>query len=142
MVIVQHLTSKLVIMEKYFKIFIVISILLLTACEEGREAGDLYGQWRMNGSDSKFIAFSGSVTVLRSTNKNILENQIFGNFQHTGDSLFIQCYSVESKASDTVTVENGFGFKPFNNIRMKIESLDSDKLILTKDNKVWSFEKY
>lgn len=142
MVIVQRLTSKLVIMAKYFKVIIALSLLLITACEEGGEAGDLYGQWKMKGSDTKFIAFSGSVTVLRSTNNNKLENQVFGNFQHTGDSLFIQCYSVEGKASDTLTVENGYGFKPFTNIRLKIRSIDGDNLILTKDDKVWSFEKY
>jgi len=129
-------------MANYFKILIISASFLMTSCQEGKEAGDLHGQWKMDGSDSKYIAFSGSVSVFRSININKLENQVYGNFQHIGDSLFIQCYSIEGEPTDTTAVEIGYGFKPFNNIRMKIESLDSDKLILSKDNKVWSFEKY
>ena len=114
------------------------AIFLLTSCQEGGEAGDLFGQWRQTGSDTNYMSFSGSVAAFRTS----VEGRVYGNFQHKGDSLFIQCYSVEGLRSDTVIVEESFGFKPFNNIRVKIEALDNDHLILTKEQQSWSFYKY
>jgi hypothetical protein len=43
---------------------------------------------------------------------------------------------------DTIVVERTFGFSPFNNIRLKIESINTDHLVLSKDGRIWSFEKY
>ena len=111
---------------------------ILTACQEGREAGDLWGQWQLDGSDSQFISFSGSVTQL----KNIGEGEVYGNFQHQGDSLFMQYYSKKGEKTDTIVVEQSFGFRPFNNVRVRIATLDNDHLVLTKDNRTWSFCKY
>jgi hypothetical protein len=39
-------------------------------------------------------------------------------------------------------VEVTFGFKPFNNIRLRIEDLNSDHLVLSKDGRIWSFYPY
>ena len=125
-------------MAKYFKFFVVFSLFFLASCQEGGEAGDLWGQWRMTGSDDKYLSFSGSVFVFRGLSKG----EVYGSFQHTGDSLFMQCYSVYELPSDTIMVEETFGFKPFNNIRVKIETLDGDILVLSKDDKTWSFYKY
>ncbi len=123
----------------YKRLFIFTSsLLLLTSCQEGGDAGDLLGQWRLTGSDTRYISFSGSIAWL----KNLNENQVYANFQHVGDSLFIQCYSIEGIPRDTLLVEESFGFRPFNNIRLKIEALTSDRLQLRKDNQAWSFEKY
>ena len=108
------------------------------SCQEGREAGDLLGQWRMVGSDTKYISFSGSITWIRC----LPDDEVFGNFQHIGDSLFIQCYSIEGNVADTILIEEKYAFKPFNNIRVKIESLTSDKLIISKNSQNWSFDKY
>ena len=69
-------------------------------------------------------------------------DQVYGNFQHQGDSLFIQCYSINEEIEDTIAVEEGFGFKPFNNIRVKIEILNGDILVLSKDGQKWNFRKY
>jgi hypothetical protein len=126
-------------MAKYFK-YLILSFFhfLIFSCQEGGDAGDLFGQWRLAGSDTKYISFSGSITWIKSLN----ENELYGNFQHVGDSLFIQCYSIKGIPIDTALVENSFGFKPFNNIRMKIESLSSDHLLLRKDNQTWLFDKY
>lgn len=98
----------------------------------------MFGQWRMTGSDTQYISFSGSVTLLRNT----AEGEVFGNFQHVGDSLFIQCYSIEGEPYDTVIVEDFFGLKPFNNIRLKIENLDNEHLVLNQGDQIWSFYKY
>lgn len=125
-------------MARFFKILSLTAIILLTACDEGRDAGDLHGQWRMSGSDTKFIGFSGSVTMFRS----LMEGEVFGNFQHVGDSLFIQCYSIKELQTDTTIVEESYGFRPFNNIRLKIESIDDDNLLLSKEDRKWSFYKY
>ena len=111
---------------------------LFTSCQEGGDAGDLFGQWRLEGSDTKYISFSGSIAWI----KNLNENELYGNFQHVGDSLFIQCYSINGIPEDTTLVENSFGFRPFNNIRLKIETLSSDRLLLRKDNQTWIFDKY
>jgi hypothetical protein len=125
-------------MARFFKILSLTAIILLTACDEGRDAGDLHGQWRMSGSDTKFIGFSGSVTMFRS----LTEGEVFGNFQHVGDSLFIQCYSIKELQTDTTIVEESYGFRPFNNIRLKIESIDDDNLLISKGDRKWSFYKY
>ena len=124
----KHLISYLLILTSY----------LFISCQEGRDAGDLFGQWRLSGSDTKYISFSGSIVWI----KNLNENELYGNFQHVGDSLFIQCYSIKGIPEDTTLVENSFGFRPFNNIRLKIETLSSDRLQLRKDNLTWSFDKY
>lgn len=112
--------------------------LLLTSCQEGGDAGDLLGQWRLSGSDTQYISFSGSIVWM----KKLKENELYGNFQHVGDSLFIQCYSIKGIPEDTTLVEERFGFRPFNNIRLKIESLSSDRLQLRQNHQTWSFEKY
>lgn len=128
-------------MAKYFKptlLFFYSCILLLPSCQEGGEAGDLFGQWRIIDSNTNFISFSGSTALLRDVSKG----QVFGNFQHVGDSLFIQCYSIYGKQIDTLLVEDSFGFRPFNNIRAKIVTLDSDQLVLSKDDQTWSFRKW
>lgn len=127
-------------MARFYKqlFFLTSFIFLLSSCQEGGEAGDLFGQWRMKGTDTKYICFSGSVTLLRS----IDEGEVFGNFQHEGDSLFIQCVSVNALPTDTAFIENGFDFKPFDNIRLKINTLNDNDLVLSKDGKTWNFYKY
>ena len=141
MATVQHSTSKLVIMARFYKFLFAPLLLLslfLSSCQEGGDAGDLLGQWRLSGSDTQYISFSGSIIWM----KNLKENELYGNFQHVGDSLFIQCYSIKGIPEDTILVENSFGFRPFNNIRLKIETLSSDRLLLRQNNQTWSFEKY
>lgn len=126
-------------MAKYYKILLTSAILLLTSsCQEGGDAGDLLGQWRLSGSDTKYISFSGSIVWM----KSLGENELYGNFQHEGDSLFIQCYSINGIPEDTMLVENSFGFKSFNNIRLKIETLSSECLLLRQNNQTWTFDKY
>ena len=129
-------------MARFFKYIILLtsSILLLTSCQEGSDAGDLLGQWRMNNTDNQYMSFSGGIVWIKTVpDKNF---GVFGNFQHKGDSLFIQCFSKEELKSDTVMVEESFGFKPFNNIRVKIESLNGDIMVLSKDGQKWNFHKY
>ena len=141
MATVQHSTLKSVIMARSYKSLfasLLLLSLLLSSCQEGGDAGDLFGQWRLSGSDTQYISFSGSIVWM----KNLKENELYGNFQHVGDSLFIQCYSIKSIPEDTTLVEERFGFRPFNNIRLKIESLSSDRLQLRQNHQTWSFEKY
>ncbi len=112
-------------------------VVLLAACTEGREAGDLWGQWRMDGSDTKYLSFSGEITLFRSLG----QGEVFGKFQHQGDSLFIQCFSFDNPV-DTMIVEQTFDMKPFSNIRLKIEQLDGDRLVVSKGSQRWGFEFY
>lgn len=125
-------------MVRFFRRVFVFTVLCLAACQEGREAGDLLGQWRVEGTDAQYVSFAGSVALFRL----IGEGEIYGNFQHVGDSLFMQCVSVESEKNDTIIVEDTFGFKPFSDIRVKIETLNDEALVLSKDGKFWSLEKY
>lgn len=128
--IIRHLTSYILLLTS--------SIFLLTSCQEGGEAGDLFGMWHMSDSDTGYLSFSGSVSLFQTS----VEKRVYGNFQHQGDSLFIQCYSAKELKSDTVMVEESFGFKPFNNIRVRIESLNGDVMVLSKDGQKWNFYKY
>ena len=127
-------------MARFFKYIILLtsSLFLLTSCQEGGEAGDLFGMWQMAESDTGYLSFSGSISLFQ----NSIGNRVYANFQHQGDSLFIQCYSADELKTDTVMVEESFGFKPFNNIRVKIESLNGDILVLSKEGKTWNFYKY
>lgn len=131
-------------MARYFKSALIIIFLLalplslFTSCQEGHEAGDLLGQWRMEGSDSQYISFSGSLTLIR----NIGDREVWGHFQHQGDSLYIQCYSVNNAAADTLLVEQLYGFTPFSDIRLRIQTINSDRLVLTKGAKTWNLYKY
>ena len=142
-------------MERYYKLgFRLFSYLLpltsylllltsLTSCQEGHEAGDLFGQWRLD--DTKHLSFSGSIASFRSSSSSSNNNwsqEVFANFQHVGDSLFIQCSSIKQELADTLMVENDFGMKPFTNIRVKIDAVDSDHLLLSKDGQQWSFKKW
>lgn len=128
--IIRHLTSYILLLTS--------SIFLLTSCQEGGEAGDLFGMWHMSDSDTGYLSFSGSVSLFQTS----VEKRVYGNFQHQGDSLFIQCYSAKELKSDTIMVEESFGFKPFNNIRVKIEALNGDVMVLSKDGQKWNFYKY
>lgn len=129
-------------MERFFKYTLIVlltsTLFSLASCQEGSEAGDLLGQWRMSGSDKHYVSFSGSVARIRI----IDEGDVFGKFQHAGDSLFIQCVSIDGIPSDTIMVEERYGLGPFTDIRLKIETLDSDHLVLTKGQQLWSFYKY
>ena len=127
-------------MARFFRNIILLTsyIFLLSSCQEGGEAGDLWGQWHQADSDTKYISFSGSITWI----KNLNDNEVYGNFQHQGDSLFMQCFSKLGIAADTMLVEQTFGFGPFTDIRLKIDQLDDDNLVLSKDNQRWSFYKY
>jgi ATP-dependent helicase HrpB len=62
--------------------------------------------------------------------------------QHQGDILLIQCYAVRAIAADTLIVTKSFGFPSFTDIRVKITTLDNDNLVLSKENRTWSFYKY
>ena len=127
-------------MARFFKYVLLLTsaFFLLPSCQEGRDAGELWGQWRMKNTDDKYISFSGSITLFRDAKGSF----VFGNFQHTGDSLFIQCSSIDGVPRDTVYIEEHFGFKPFTNIRLRIDHLDSEDLTLSQDGKTWSFYKY
>ena len=46
------------------------------------------------------------------------------------------------KYGDDATADYKIGFKPIDNIRVKITTLDSDHLVLTKDGQTWRFYKY
>ena len=130
-------------MAKYFK-YIAISYWLLavgtlfTACQEGSDAGDLLGQWRLTEKTDLYVSFSGPITEFRKNNGEI----VFAKFQHVGDSLFMQCSSIYKLKSDTIMVEEEIGMKPFTNIRVKIDALDADRLLLSKDGRHWTLEKY
>ena len=130
---------------KYF-LLLTSSIFLLTStlssCQEGGDAGDLLGQWRLEGHDDMYVSFSGTIASFRSISDQQLKGEVFAKFQHKGDSLFMQCTSIKQQKSDTTMVEDGFAMKPFTNIRVKIDVLDGDRLQLSKDNQHWSFEKY
>ena len=135
-------------MAKFYKLLAISCWLLAASCQEGREAGDLWGQWRMGvdpftiwneqiRSEAQYLSFSGNIAWFKANGV-----EVFGNFQHQGDSLFIQCSSIEGSPIDTLTVERDFDMRPFTNIRLKIENLSSDRLQLRQDNQAWAFDKY
>lgn len=125
-------------MARFSRYVVILLMLLFVSCQEGGEAGDLFGQWQQQGNSNRYVSFSGSVVWLKSTT----DGNIFGNFQHRGDSLFIQFYSAEGLTTDTTLVEDIFGFRPLNDIRLKIDRLDGDMLVLSQEGRGWSFRKY
>ena len=125
-------------MARYYKYPIILLLMLLAACQEGGEAGDLFGQWRLKGSEAKYISFSGSITWF----KDLAVGNVFGNFNHYGDSLAIEWHSINGDPTDTLVIENTFGPRSFNGIRFKVVTLDGESLVLSKDSQTWSFSKY
>lgn len=125
-------------MERFYKLLAISCWLLTVSCQEGGEAGDLWGQWRLEGHDDMYVSFSGSITQFRKNDGP----RVFAKFQHEGDSLFMQCSSIYQEKSDTTFIEDVYGMKPFTNIRLRIDALDSEHLLLSKDGQYWSLEKY
>jgi hypothetical protein len=127
-------------MAKYFKYllsFSLVHLLMLSAssCQEGGEAGDLFGQWRMDNSDTHYISFSGSIVRIH----DLHTSQVFGNFQQHGDSLFLQFHSIYAQPSDTAAVVNLFGPQPIDDIRLKVMTLDGGHLVLGNGQRLWNF---
>ena len=118
--------------------FIVYCSLFIVSCQQGSEAGDLLGQWRLEGHDDMYVSFSGTIAQFRKNNGQ----KVFANFQHQGDSLFMQCSSIYKQKTDTTLIENEYGMMPFTNIRLRIDALDNDRLLLSKSSQHWAFEKY
>lgn len=110
----------------------------LTACEEGSDAGELYGQWRLIGGENVYVSFSGSLVIMRKTSVA----EVYGNFQHVGDSLFMQYYTYKEEPLDTLTMEEELHFRPMNNVRTRITELSGKRLTLTRGGETWNFEKY
>ncbi len=133
-----HLPSSLILLTSAFFLLPSSLFLLTSSCQEGREAGDLLGQWRQTGTDDRYVSFAGSVALFHDGQGR----KVFANFQHVGDSLMIQCHSIEGLATDTAHIEQHFGMKPFKDIRLKIDNLDDDHLIVSQGSKTWSFYKY
>ena len=125
-------------MARYSKALLLMLLFLLGACQEGGEAGDLFGQWRLSDSDTKYVSFAGTIVMFRSLG----EGEVYGNFQHQGDSLFIQCHSIAGERRDTVMIEQSFGLKPFSDIRLKVTALDSEHLTLEKGGQTWKWRIY
>lgn len=124
-------------MERFYKYMVLLAFaaVLYTSCQEGGEAGSLFGQWRLMDADGKYVSFSGSVCLFRNAGRR----EVYGQFRHSGDSLFIQCVSVRQDPADTLLVENDFGFSPFTDIRLKIDRLDGDNLVVSRGDRKWSF---
>ena len=127
-------------MARFCKLLILLTshIFLLTSCQEGGSAGDLFGQWRLTDREDLYISFSGSIANFRRAGVQ----EVYANFQHVGDSLFMQCSSIHKEKTDTTMVEDEYGMKPFTNIRLRIDAVDGDRLLLSKDGQHWAFEKY
>lgn len=133
-----HLPSALILLTSALFLLPSSLFLLTSSCQEGREAGDLLGQWRQTGTDDRYVSFAGSVALFHDGQGR----KVFANFQHVGDSLMIQCHSIEGLATDTAHIEQHFGMKPFKDIRLKIDNLDDDHLIVSQGGQIWSFYKY
>ena len=125
-------------MAKFYKLLAIGCWLLAASCQEGRDAGDLLGQWKLMDKEDMYVSFSGTITQFRKNNGQA----VFAKFQHVGDSLFIQCSSIYQEKSDTTIIEEEYGMKPFDNIRLRIDVLDGDHLTLSKDGQQWIFMRY
>ena len=125
-------------MAKFYKLLAIGCWLLAASCQEGRDAGDLLGQWKLMDKEDMYVSFSGTITQFRKNNGQA----VFAKFQHVGDSLFIQCSSIYQEKSDTTIIEEEYGMKPFDNIRLRIDVLDGDHLTFCKDGQHWVLQKY
>lgn len=115
------------------------SVILLASCQEGGDAGELLGQWRLaDGDGTKYVSFSGNFVRFM----EVGHGEVYGNFTHTGDSIFIRCYSVGATPADTALVEQVFGMKPFADIRLKAVLPDDHTLLLSQDGHKWALRKY
>lgn len=113
-------------------------MLAMMSCTEGRDAGDLWGMWQSADTPGQYISFSGNVVSFRSHDRG----EVFGKFQHVGDSLFIMCVSPYQRLEDTLAIEEYYHFRPFHNIRLRILTLDGKRLIMQQGAQQWRFNSY
>ncbi len=139
-------------MAKFYKYFCFVLLFLLTACQNEGDIGSLYGQWKLTNShvngenklfDNIYFSFQGKVVWVKSVNAdNHTYNDVFGNFQHVGDSLLINFVQKSELTTTASLIEERCGFADADNVRVLIRNLDSSELILLDGDNYWNFEKY
>jgi hypothetical protein len=130
--------------------------LLLTACTNDGDIGDLYGQWQLTAVEtSDSVLYAPSNCFLSFQSQTVQSRIVYpeahvaanvtGNYQHVSDSLLMQFYLVnddyENLTADTLMVRY-YRFPSPRNMRFHILNLDNKKLILARGDALWSFRKY
>ncbi len=139
-------------MAKFFKYYSIVSLFLFAACQNEGDIGSLYGQWLLRNSyvngenklfDNIYFSFQGKVVWVKSVNAdNHTYNDVFGNFQHVGDSLLINFVQKSEQTTTTSLIEERCGFVDADNVRLIIKNLDSSELILSDGDNYWKYEKF
>ena len=121
-------------------IYILLAIVLLSACQKEDKNGDLGGFWKLKqieetATDSimnlrdKDCFWSIQLNLLTTTNGGK------GRFQHTGDSLFVQMIHVPSKPKEV-------GLYNPKDERFGVRHLDRNAMILQSEYAILTFKKF
>lgn len=139
-------------MGRFYKYFCLLSFFLLSACQNEGDIGYLYGQWSLKSSyingenkkyDNIYFSFQGKVVWVKSVNATYhTYNDVFGNFDHVGDSILFSFVQKSESTTTTFLIKEKCGFSDADNVRLLIKNIDSSELILIDRDNYWYFEKY
>ncbi len=129
--------------------------LAATACTNDGDIGDLYGQWQLTEyslddtryrPSQSFLSFQSQTVQARVVYTNIHSAaNLTGNYQHLGDSLLMQFYvlsdNTEQLTADALSLQY-YGLATPDDVRLRVEHLDSKTLRLSSGKDYWNFRKY
>lgn len=138
-----------------------LTVLVVPSCTNDGDIGDLYGQWQLRQYqrgdsvatfDEAFMSFQNSVVQMQVSNSDAHRSfSIWGNFQHVGDSLFLD-FTVTAivkgemasppSISDLLLQYFALPVDSTNSSRLRILRLDDGKLHLERGGEVWQYRKF
>lgn len=140
-------------MARFYKLFILLVFtMLLPSCQNEGDIGDFYGQWSLKTStidknikeyDNLFLSFQGKVVWAKRVNYGShTYGDVVGRFEHRGDSLIMSFVQQNEYTSPESLIEEEFGFKDCENVRLLIKSIDASSLVLACGEDLWCFKKF
>lgn len=152
-------------MKNVLSIFLIL--ILCVSCDKVPMNGDLDGMWQLMSieeggvvtnikSEKRYMSFQLHLVQFGHGNKNdingVLPRHCYAHFKHKGDSIFIYdlCHDSENATSadnnEWYREEDLQKIKPWGmyslNNRFKVEKLDSDAMILRREDLVLKYRKF
>ena len=141
-------------MNKNLALMACLGTWILSACTHNDgDIGDLYGRWQlteMRVADSiatpndLFFSFQSSVIFVSVCNYDLHEAIDYaGNFIHSGDSLCIGMVPRDSVGEGLRSfMSTRWGMADYDDVRLRIEALDRQQLLLSRSEDYWQFQRF
>lgn len=153
--IVQLLISRLPIMARYFRLFLLFLVSsLLTACQNGEDMGQLYGLWRLESIQTEQQELLHPTDLYLSFQSEVVEAKevseashgyvcLFGAAQHDVDHLTMHFTELDTTiVTCRYLLERRFHFPAQDPLILQIHELNGTTLTLREGQSEWRFIKY